>query len=88
MAEELTALWTAVSSTVEFTLGRSPDKTFRVEVGDEIVAKFWKLEEWRSQLKWPDARKCDLFLGPPFSWARLANHLDEAIGQLGAELAA
>jgi hypothetical protein len=88
MAEELTALWTAVSSVVEFTLGRSPDKTFRVEVGDEIVAKFWKLEEWLSQLKWPVARKCDLFLGPPFSWARLANHLDEAIGQLGAELAA
>jgi hypothetical protein len=48
MAEELAALWTTVSSAVEFALGRSPDKTFRVEDGDEIVAKFWKLEEWRS----------------------------------------
>jgi hypothetical protein len=43
MAEELTALWTAVSSVVEFTLGRSPDEIFRVEVVDKLVAKFWKL---------------------------------------------
>jgi hypothetical protein len=33
-------------------------------------------------------RICDLLLGPPSGWARLANRLDEAAGQLGAQLAA
>jgi hypothetical protein len=51
MARELAALWLTVTSVVEFTLGRSPDETFRVEVVDELVAKFWKLEERRSRLE-------------------------------------
>jgi hypothetical protein len=33
-------------------------------------------------------RICDLLLGPPLSWARLVDHLDEAAGQHRAELAA
>jgi hypothetical protein len=33
-------------------------------------------------------RICDLLLGPPPSQARLADHLDEAIRQLGVELEA
>jgi hypothetical protein len=48
MAQELATLWTVVSSIVEFMLGCSPDETFWVEVVDELVAEFWKLEEWRS----------------------------------------
>jgi hypothetical protein len=52
MAGELAALRTAVYSTVEFTLGRSPNETFWVEVVDELVAEFWKLEEWCSWPEW------------------------------------
>jgi hypothetical protein len=40
MAGELAALHAAVSSTMEFTLGRSPNGTFQVEIVDELVAKF------------------------------------------------
>jgi hypothetical protein len=40
MAGELVALRAAVSYAVEFALGRSPDETFRVEVVDDLVAKF------------------------------------------------
>jgi hypothetical protein len=40
MAGELAMLQMALSSTIEFTLGRSPDETFWVEVMDELVAEF------------------------------------------------
>jgi hypothetical protein len=40
MVRELATLRSAVTSTMKFVLGRSPDKTFRVEVVDELVAKF------------------------------------------------
>jgi hypothetical protein len=33
-------------------------------------------------------RICNLLLGPPTSQARLADHLDEATGQLRVEMAA
>jgi hypothetical protein len=39
-------------------------------------------------LEWPGTRICDLLLGPTSSWAQLADHLDEAVRQLGTELAA
>jgi hypothetical protein len=42
---ELATLWAVVSSAMELALGRSPDKTFQVEVVDELVAEFQKLEE-------------------------------------------
>jgi hypothetical protein len=45
MARELAALWSVMSSTVGLVLRRSPNETFRVEVIDELVAKFWRLEE-------------------------------------------
>jgi hypothetical protein len=45
-------LWLALTSSVEFTLGHSPDETVQVEVVDELVAKFWKQEEGRLQLEW------------------------------------
>jgi hypothetical protein len=86
MAEELNVLQTAVSSAVEFALGRSPDETFQVEVVDELVAEFRKLEERRSRFEWPGMRIYDLLLGPPSGQARLADHLDKAARQLGAEL--
>jgi hypothetical protein len=47
MAGDLAVLETVVSSAMEFTLGRSLDKTFQVEVVDELVVEFRKLEEWR-----------------------------------------
>jgi hypothetical protein len=40
LAKELATLWVAVFSTADFTLGRSPNETFRVTVVGELVAKF------------------------------------------------
>jgi hypothetical protein len=40
MAGEHAALRAAVSSSTEFTLGRSPNDTFQVELVDELIAKF------------------------------------------------
>jgi hypothetical protein len=88
MAGELAALWTAVSSTVEFMLRCLPDETFQMEVMDELVANFQKPEERCSWLEWPGLRICDLLLGPPSGRSRLADHLDQAVGQLGAEMGA
>jgi hypothetical protein len=59
-----------------------------VEVVGELVDEFRKLEERHSQLERPGVRICDLLLGPPPGRARLADCLDEAVWQLGAELAA
>jgi hypothetical protein len=80
MVGELAALWEAVSSTTEFTLGRSPNETFQVEVVDELLAEFWRQEERRSCLERPSMRVCDMLLGPPSDQARLADRLEEAAG--------
>jgi hypothetical protein len=88
MARELAVLQTAVSSAVEFTLGCSFDETFWVEVMDELVAEFRKLEERCSWLERPSVRIYDLLLAPPSGRDLLIDHLDEAVGQLGVELAA
>jgi hypothetical protein len=45
MAEELTVLWTIVSSTTKLLLRHSPDDTSWVELMNELTAKFWRLEE-------------------------------------------
>jgi hypothetical protein len=87
VVEELVALRAAVSSTVESTLGRSLDKTFRVEAMGELIAEFQRLEEQHSWLQWPTTRICDLLLGLLASWAQLADCLDKAVRQLGVELA-
>jgi hypothetical protein len=71
----------------EFTLVRSPNETFRVEVVDELVAKFQKLDERCSWYEQPSMRIYDLLIGPPSSWSRLAGRLDKATEQLGVELA-
>jgi hypothetical protein len=44
MVRELSTLQSTVTSIVEFVLGRSPDETIQVEVVDELVAKFRKLQ--------------------------------------------
>jgi hypothetical protein len=44
MVKELTALWPAVSSTTEFTHGRSPNEAFWMEVVDELVVEVRKPE--------------------------------------------
>jgi hypothetical protein len=88
MVRELATLRLVVSFAMELALWCSPDETFRVEVVGELVAEFQKLEERCSRLEWPRMRICDLLLGPLSSRDRLADHLDEATGQLGAELVA
>jgi hypothetical protein len=44
MVRELSTLQSTVTFIVEFVLGRSPDETIQVEVVDELVAKFRKLQ--------------------------------------------
>jgi hypothetical protein len=80
MAEELATFQAAVSSTVESVLERSPNEIFHMEVVDELVSKFQRLEERLSRLEWTAMRICDLLLGPPPGQVRLVNRLDEAAG--------
>jgi hypothetical protein len=47
IVRELATLRAAVSSATEFELGRSPNKSFRVEVVDELIAKFQKQHKKR-----------------------------------------
>jgi hypothetical protein len=44
VVKELTVLWVDMSSAVELVLGRSPGDASRVEVMNELTAKFQKLE--------------------------------------------
>jgi hypothetical protein len=78
----------AVSSAAELVLGHSPNETSRVEVTNELVAKFRRWEELCSRLEGPGARIYDLLLGPPPSQAQWADHLAEATGWLEVELTA
>jgi hypothetical protein len=79
MAKELATLQVAVSSTTEIVFGCSPTEALRVEVEDELVAKFWKLEKEQLRLERPGARVCDLILGLPSGQARLADVEPEAL---------
>jgi hypothetical protein len=87
MVGELAVLQAVASSAMELMLGHSPSDTFHVEVVGELATEFWKMEDRHSRLEWPTTRIYDLFLGPPTNQARLADHLDEATGQLRVELA-
>jgi hypothetical protein len=62
MVGEIAALWALVSCTTELVLRHFLDETFRVEIMDKLVAKFWRLEELCSRLERPSARICDLGL--------------------------
>jgi hypothetical protein len=87
MAGELAALRAAVSSATKSVLGHSPSVTFHMEVVDELTAEFQKMEDPCSWLERPITRIYNLLLGTPLGQARLADRLDEAIGQLRVELA-
>jgi hypothetical protein len=50
MVRELAALHTVVSSTMEFVLRHSPNKTFQMEIVDKLIAEFRRQEERRSHL--------------------------------------
>jgi hypothetical protein len=69
MAREHAALQATVSSAAELALGRSPNKTSRVEVMNDLVAKFQRWKELCSWLEGPGVRIYDLLLGPPPSQA-------------------
>jgi hypothetical protein len=88
MAGELAALWAAVSSTMELVVGCSPNETFRVEVANEMVAEFRRLEELCLQLEGTGMKICNLLLRSPLNQARWGDRLDEAAGQLEVELVA
>jgi hypothetical protein len=65
-----------------------PNETFRIEVTDVLVAKFWRLEDLCSRLEVPGTRIYDLLLRPPPGQACWADRLGEAIEQIDAELVA
>jgi hypothetical protein len=85
---ELATLRAVVSFVAELVLGNSPDETFWVEVMDELVAEFRRLEELCLRLERRGTRICDLLLGLPFGQARWADCLGKAAEYLEAELAA
>jgi hypothetical protein len=87
VVEEFTMLQAAVSTTAELVLGRSLDETSRVEIMNELTAKFQKLEELCSRLEGHGKRICRLLLGPPPSHACWADCLEEAAGRLEAAMA-
>jgi hypothetical protein len=64
LAEQLAMIRASVCSVVVFVLRHSPTKAFRVEVVDELVTEFQKLER-QSCLEKPFMRVCALILGPP-----------------------
>jgi hypothetical protein len=70
MAGELAALQTTVTSVAESMLGCSPDETFRVEIMDELVTQFQKLEDLCLRLERPDVKIYDLLLVLPPDQAR------------------
>jgi hypothetical protein len=75
-----------VFSVTQFVLRHSPSEAFRVDVVDEMFAKFQEKVE-RSRLKKFVVRICDLILGPPSDRVRLADRLEEAIGRHWVEQA-
>jgi hypothetical protein len=58
-------LWVAVTSATELALGCSLDETFQVEIPNEPVVQFWRMEELCSWFEWPGLRICNLLLKPP-----------------------
>jgi hypothetical protein len=87
MIGELAMLRAAVTSAKELVLWHSLNETFWVEIADELVANFQRLEELCSWLERPSVRIYDLLLRPSLDQARWADHLDEAAIRLEVELA-
>jgi hypothetical protein len=80
VVEVLIVLRAVVSSVTELVLGHSHSGTFRVEVMNELTAKFQELEELCSRLKGPGGRIYSLLLGPSPGHARWVDRLEEAAG--------
>jgi hypothetical protein len=55
-------------STTQFILWRSPTEALRVDVVDELVAKFQRQEERCLHPEKSNKRVCDLILRPPSGW--------------------
>jgi hypothetical protein len=87
MVGDLTPFRAVVSSTMELVLGRLLGETSRVEVVNELVTKFQRLEELCSRLKGPSMRIYALLIGLLASQSRWANHLDEAVRRLEVKIA-
>jgi hypothetical protein len=64
VVRELTMLQATVSSATELVLGRLLGEASRVEVMNELIAKFQELEELCSRRQGPSARFSNLLLGP------------------------
>jgi hypothetical protein len=64
MAKQFTKLRVVVSSTVECVLMRLPTEAFRLDVVDDLVAEFWKQEEWRLHHEKSGVKVYDMILGP------------------------
>jgi hypothetical protein len=88
MVAELTTLQAAISSTAELVLGHSPNETFQMEVINELVVEFRRLEELCSRLEGPSVRIYDLLLRPLPSQAWWDDRLDAAAERLEADLGA
>jgi hypothetical protein len=69
MARELTAVQSAVSSAAELVLANSPNETSWVELMNDMVTQFQRLEELCSRLLGPGAMICALLLGLPLNQA-------------------
>jgi hypothetical protein len=86
VVEELAVLRVVVSSIAKLVLGHSPDETFQVEVMDELVAKFQRLEELCSWLERPSMRISDLLLGSSLDQAQWADRQSKAARRIEAKL--
>jgi hypothetical protein len=86
VVEELAVLQVVVSSIAKLVLGHSPDESFQVEVMDELVAKFQRLEELCSWLERPGMRISDPLLGPSLDQAQWADRQGKAARRIEAKL--
>jgi hypothetical protein len=82
MVEQFIMLRAAVSTAMECMLRCSPTEALWVDIVDELVAEFQKQEQQCLCLEKSGVRVCDLILGPPSNWVRLADQLVETVGQL------
>jgi hypothetical protein len=87
VVEELIALRTVVSYTVEWVLECSLGEASRVEVMGKLATKFQGLEETCSRLEGPSEKICSLLLGPLSGQSYQADRLDEVAEWLEATLA-
>jgi hypothetical protein len=88
MVGEVAAFQVSVSSAMELVPGCSSNETFQMEVGNEPISEFWRLEEQCSGLEGAITKICNLLLRLPPGQARWDDRLGEAARRLEAELGA